>query len=210
MLEQLIPAPRKVEVNTQDLAALPMAVWEHVRHGDLGDAPFARALFALRTLPSRLSRGSIGPLRLGIDNLLSTPDQPGFQLLGEQPGHELTVGAIGKVWRLDIPFLHVESAIAYAHFAEPGWIKVAWAIRLEALGDAATRLFFELRIDATDEMAWAKFSRYWLIIGPGSHFIRRALFAGFRNHFGIPDKGDKGGRGGLGKSPGARAGQVEG
>jgi hypothetical protein len=54
MLEHLIPLPRKLEVDTLDLAALPAAVWDHIRHVDLGDTPFMRALFALRTLPSRL------------------------------------------------------------------------------------------------------------------------------------------------------------
>ena len=187
MHEHLIPLPRKHEVETIDLAAPPAAVWEHIRHVDLGDTLFTRALFALRTLPSRLGGASVEPLRLRIDDLHSTPEQPGFQLLGEVPGHELTVGAIGKVWQLDIPFLHVEGADAFARFAEPGWIKVAWAIRLEPLGDAGTRLFFDLRVDATDEASWAKFTRYWRVIGPGSHFIRHTLLAGLRRHFGDPD-----------------------
>jgi len=46
MLERLLPSARKVEVNTIELAAPPAVVWEHVRHGDLADSPFVRALFA--------------------------------------------------------------------------------------------------------------------------------------------------------------------
>jgi hypothetical protein len=187
MLDQLIAVPRKLEVNTIDLAAPPAVVWDHVRHGDLGDSPFARALFALRTLPSRLTGAVAEPLRLRIDDLRSTPVHPGFQLLGDEPPHALSVGAIGKVWQLDIPFLHVDGPEAYARFTEPGWIKVAWAIRVEPLGDASTRLCFELRVDATDEASWAKFTRYWLVIGPGSHFIRHTLLAGLQRRFGDPD-----------------------
>jgi hypothetical protein len=187
MLDRLLPAPRKHEVQCVDLAAPPRVVWEHVRHGNLGDTPFIRALFALRTLPSRVAGEPVGDTHVRIDELVSTPEKPGFQLLGEDEGRELVVGAIGKVWQLDIPFVHVESPEAYADFAEPGWIKVAWSIRLEPLGDAATRLVFDLRVDATDESSWTKFARYWLVIGPGSHFIRSTFLSGMRRRFGSPE-----------------------
>jgi hypothetical protein len=190
MLDQLVPAPRKVEVNTVDLAAPPALVWQHVRHGDLGDSPLIRALFDLRTMPSRLSGHLTERAGLHIDDLRSTSARPGFQLLGEQSGHELIVGAIGKVWQLDIPFVHVAGPAAYADFSEPGWIKVAWAIRVEPLGEASTRLVFEVRVDATDDASWALFSRYWHVIGPGSHFIRHTLLAGLRRHFGAANSRD--------------------
>jgi hypothetical protein len=186
MLESLLPFPRKVEANRIDLGAPPAVVWKHIRHGDLGESPFARALFAVRTLPSRLGGASVAPVRLRIDDLQSTFAHPGFQILGDVP-YELTVGAIGKVWQLHIPFVHVDGPDAYASFAEPGWIKVAWTIRLEPLGAASTRLTFDLRVDATDEDSWTRFKRYWLVIGPGSHFVRHALLAGLRRRFGGPE-----------------------
>jgi hypothetical protein len=187
MLEYLLPAPRKLEVDTIDLASPPAAVWNHVRHGDLGSSPFVRALFAVRTLPSRLHGTPAEPPGVRLDDLRSTPERPGFQVLGEDPEHELTVGAIGKVWQLEIPFVHVDGADAYASFREPGWIKVAWAIRVEPLGDASARLTIEVRVDATDEASWTRFAHYWHIIGPGSHFIRHTLFAELRRRFGALD-----------------------
>ena len=187
MLEQLISTPRKVEVNTVELAAPPAMVWNYLRHGDLAALPFVRALFALRTLPSRLLGHPSEAPGLRIDELRSTPAHPGFQLLGEEHCREFTVGAIGKVWQLDIPFVHVAGPVPYADFAEPGWIKVAWAIRMEPLGEASTRLVFEVRVDATDEPSWALFTRYWHVIGPGSHFIRHAILADLRRRFGDPD-----------------------
>lgn len=187
MLEHLVPLPRKVEIDVVDLAAPPAAVWDYVRHENLADSPLVRALFALRTLPSRLSGGPAEPLRLCIDDIRSTPEAPGFQVLGDESGHELTVGAIGKVWQLDIPFVHVDGPEGYMGFTEPGWIKVAWAIRVEPRSEAGTHLVIEVRVDATDEASWAKFVRYWEIIGPGSHFIRHSLIAGLRRRFGTPD-----------------------
>src|SRR5688572_9348040 len=114
MLESLIPAPRKLEVSVAYLNAPPEAVWNYVRHADLGQSPLARALFALRTLPSRLVGASTdsGP-GVRIDALRSTAEHPGFQVLAENAPHQFAVGAIGKVWQLDIPFLHVDGPGAY-------------------------------------------------------------------------------------------------
>ena len=44
----------------------------------------------------------------------------------DDPPREVAVGAIGKVWRLDIPFLHMAGADEYARFTEQGFVKVAW------------------------------------------------------------------------------------
>ena len=187
MLEDLVPTPRKLELNSVDLAAPPTVIWNHIRHADLADSPLVRALFALRTLPSRLGGRPAELPGIHIDDLRSTAERPGFQLLGEEPPRELTVGAIGKVWQLDILFVHVGGPQAYADFAEPGWIKVAWAIRVEPLGATSSRVVVEVRVDATDDASWEKFTQYWHLIGPGSHFIRHALLAGLRRRFGAPD-----------------------
>ena len=51
-LDRLIPTPRLLEIDHVDLGAPPARVWESVRHGELARSPFARALFAVRTLPA--------------------------------------------------------------------------------------------------------------------------------------------------------------
>ncbi len=146
-----------------------------MRHGDLAQSPLVRALFAVRTLPSRLAGKRAAGASLRIADFASSPEHPGFQVLIDAPPHEVAVGAIGKVWRLEIPFVHLTSAEAFAAFADAGFVKVAWAIRLSSLGEGATRLAFELRVDATDDESWRKFRRYFHVIGPGSRFIRRSL-----------------------------------
>lgn len=89
----------------------------------------------------------------------------------------MVVGAIGKVWKLAIPFRHVDGAAAYAALCEPGWIKVAWALRVVARGALEARVELEVRVDATDDESWRRFRRYFRVIGPGSHVIRRSLLA---------------------------------
>ncbi len=175
-LDRLIPAPRLLEVDTVAVAADPETVWAAVRHGDLARSTVTRALFALRTLPDRLAGKPVrGTIR--FDDMRSTPESPGFQVLVEEAREEIVVGAIGQVWKLEIPFVHVPDPDAYAAFATPGFVKVAWALSLWRATMATTRLELELRVDATDEIAWRKFRRYFRLIGLPSRFLRRSLLA---------------------------------
>ena len=173
-LDRLIPTPRLLEHDEVDVAATPARLWQAVRHGDLADSALARALFALRTLPERFAGRQPDP-SLRLDDLRSTWKRPGFQVLVEEPLHEVAVGAIGKVWKLEIPFVHVPNADAFAAFREPGYVKVAWVLRVSQRDAGESRLELELRVDATDEDAWQRFRRYFTLIGPASRFIRRSL-----------------------------------
>jgi hypothetical protein len=186
MLDQLIPTPRLLELDQADVAAPPERVWELLRHADLARSPLIRALFAIRTLPDRL-RGDHPDTGVHIDDLRSTPEHPGFQVLLEDAPRAFAVGAIGKVWELEIPFVHVPSAASFLAFSEPGFVKVAWSVRVAPLGERDSRIEFEVRVDATDEESWPKFKRYFRIIGPGSHFIRRTLLAWLSRELGTPE-----------------------
>jgi hypothetical protein len=190
-LDRLIPTPRLLEVESVTLSAPCDSVWNHLRNGDLGESPLVRALFDLRTWPSR-ALGHVPEKKaiLRLSDLKSTVEQPGFQILAEEPGKSLTIGAIGQVWHLDIPFHHVGGPDAYASFNAAGWVKVAWEIRLEP-ESTGCRLELEVRVDATDSTSWTKFSRYWILIGPGSHFIRHVLLSDLKRRFGSPKADDE-------------------
>ncbi len=185
LLDRLIPTPRLVEMDSAELAAPPERVWELLRHGNLARSPLVRSLFALRALPDRL-RGKVEPMMMRIDDLVSSEARPGFQVLGDDPPHEVAVGAIGKVWLPNIPFVHVADAEHYATFDEPDYAKVAWAIRVLPYGERDSRIEFEVRVDTTDAEAYPKFRRYFRLIGPGSHFIRRSLLAALERELGTP------------------------
>jgi hypothetical protein len=190
-LDSVLPTPRLLEVESVDLAIPPARVWQLIRHGHLPHSPLVRALFYVRTLPERMAH--LEDRRepdIRLDDMVSSPELPGFQVLIEDAPHEVVVGAIGKVWHLDIPFVHVEDADAFAAFEEPDYVKVAWAIQLAPLGDRDTRLSFEVRVDATDDRAWKKFKRYFALIGPGSRFIRRSITAALAREYGTPESKD--------------------
>jgi hypothetical protein len=179
-LDRILPEPALVERHFVDVAAPAARVWPHARHLDLARIRWVWMLFALRTLPDRIA-GAAPPLHVRIDDLVSSRAAPGFQILTDEP-FEVTVGAIGKVWRLAIPFVHVDGAEAFAAFRERGFVKVAWAIRVvprprEPRPTGGCRVEVEVRVRANDPASWRLFRRYFRIIGPASRLIRRAALA---------------------------------
>ncbi len=119
-------------LSSVDLALPPDEAWQLVRHGNLARSPLVKALFSLRTLPSRFT-GAVEKVALHLDAIASSPAHPGFRILVDE--REVVVGAIGEVWQLDIPFVHLEDAAAYTAFIEAGWVKVAWALRVRPWGE---------------------------------------------------------------------------
>src|SRR6185369_9156458 len=86
-----------------------------------------------------------------------------------------------------IPFVHVADAAAFAAFHEPGFVKVAWAVRVAWRGERDTRVEIEVRVDATDEASWRAFRAYFRLIGPGSRFIRHAALSALARRLGKPE-----------------------
>jgi len=184
VLDDFISEPRLVEIDRADVAAVPARVDEVARELDFGASPLVYALFAMRTIPERIAGGSIEPLRLRLADIGRSGH--GFAVLAEVPGHSLTVGAIGRFWETEIEFLDVPTD-RFAAFAEPGWGKLAWEIRFEPLGERSTRVEFELRISATDDVSWAKLRRYYRLISPFSHFIRRHVLGMLQRELDTPE-----------------------
>lgn len=188
MLDQFLPHPRLIELDHADVAVPPARAYEVARHFDATRSPLVRALFALRTVPDRLTGRAHETPSLCVDDI--GKKQPGFRVLADEPGVGFAVGAIGRFWELEIPFADVAPE-AFASFREPGFAKVAWAMRFEPLGESSTRIVFELRLDATDEEAWKSVRRYFHVIGPFSHFIRRHALAMLRADLGTPEDAEQ-------------------
>jgi hypothetical protein len=185
-LDKLIPTPRLLEEDHIDVTASAEEAWQLVRHADLARTPLIRALFWLRSIPDRVAGHAPEASAIHLDDLISSPERPGFKVMWIDPPHEIAVAAIGKVWEPEIPFVYLPDAARYAAYAEPDFIKVAWAIRIESLGHAA-RLSLELRVDATDDASWTKFQHYFRLIGPGSRFIRRSALASLAKELGTQE-----------------------
>ena len=172
MLESFVPHARLTQIDHVDVAVPARQAYDVARHLDMARAPLVRALFALRSIPARLRGHEDGPPRLAIDDI--TGDGSGFRLLAEDAGRGFVVGAIGRFWKPDIEWATVAPE-AFAGFAEPGWGRVAWSIGVVPRGELAARVSVALRVDATDDASWRAVHRYFRLIGPFSHFIRREM-----------------------------------
>ncbi len=180
-LDRLLPGARLAEIDRLDLAAPPAEVWRRPpwRPGALAAGAGA---FAIRTW-------SRHDLTLRIDDLVSTAQRPGFQVLIDEEPFQFAVGAIGRSGsRRFLRSRGFARRIRRIHRA---------GLRQGGLGNRADpgrrrlHLRLEVRVDATDEESWRKFRRYFRFVGIGSHFIRRWILAALARELGtLPSPGD--------------------
>jgi hypothetical protein len=154
-----------------DVAASLADTWDALQHDDiLAGSLVSRVLFLLRGLGTRRGALSEGMKRTG------------FSVLAERPGREIVLGIAGRFWALRErrALRRLPDAESFKRFDEPGWAKAAMTIRLEPIGDAATRVVTETRVRCCDATARLLFRVYWAIVGPFSGLIRRELLQGLR------------------------------
>jgi hypothetical protein len=187
-VERFMPDYRLREVDHVAVTANPEAAFRAVRELDFNRLAFARWLFALRTLPERL-RGGIPPAKTARLEQITAPGS-GFHLLAELD-REIVVGSVGRFWEPRIQFADVAPE-GFVDFDAPGWGKLAWSIAVVPRRGGGAWITFDLRVDATSDAAWTRFSRYWLLIGRFSRLMRRALLRLFRRELGAaPDAGTR-------------------
>jgi proline iminopeptidase len=205
LIETYMPKWSMRQTDRIAVSARPERAWEVVRGVDLYRIGLVRALFGLRTVPDRLRARLHGrpaplPRRSRIDDIAK--ESPGFQVLGDE-GHEVVVGSIGKFWQPTITFATVPAA-EFAAFAEPGFGKLAWCLRVDPRAAGGSWITVDLRVDATDPGALARFRRYWLLIGRFSHWIRHALLAVLTEELGAAEPVETAAQPGDGLLPDAR------
>ena len=181
-LDLYLPSPRLREVDSVAVAASPADTYAAFRHFDASRIRWIDALFWLREVPDRLRgrvRGEHVPI--GLDAIVKGAG--GFLLLEDRPEEEVVVGAVGKFWRPNMEMAKV-TRDTFAAFDEPGWGKLAWSLRAEPSSDAGSLMIFELRVTATDDASWRRFTRYFSLIGPFSRAIRRSLLKNLSQELG--------------------------
>jgi hypothetical protein len=164
------------EVHYSALNGSPADIYRSICEFDMSSVSWIKNLFRLRTLLDKTESKGHLTLRDAYQN-------GGFILLNEIPDQELTVGAIGKIWRPAIAFEKIESS-EYADFHKPGFAKVAWSLRCEPRLSGGTFCSFEVRVGSTDSISAAKMRSYYSFIGPFSRAIRKSTFGHFKKEFG--------------------------
>lgn len=137
--------------------------------------PLLDAAMWVRGLPERLKgdEPEIASMRLadGLDS--GNAGLPGWLLLGETPGHEIALGAVGRFWQPAIEWRDV-ARDDFAAFAEPGWGKIACGFSVRPYGATRSLLTYDCRVAVTDDDARRRFGRYWRLIRPFVGHIFRA------------------------------------
>jgi len=179
LLDHYLPQYDVTETHAVIVDADTDVTWQAVRRSDLSRSAVVRALLELRSLPNRLqgvlngrpSETSRPPLTL--DDMT----RAGFLLLDERPGHEIVFGTVVQPWNAvtdgrPVPRVDTDQ---FAAFDIPGYVKVAFNIRVEPYGSGRALITSETRTAATDPMSLHRFARYWLFVGPFSALIRRIM-----------------------------------
>ncbi|NMO20177.1 SRPBCC family protein [Pyxidicoccus fallax] len=186
LIHEFMPGCSLREVDRVAVAATPERAWAAVRAIDLSHIPFIRWLFALRLLPQRIRgrlRGGPPPRShtMRIEDIVAPGN--GFVLLGEEPGRELVVGSIGRFWQPRIDFVEVTPE-RFTAFEQPGFGKLTWNLRVDPREGGGSWIGVELRVTATDAASWARFRRYWWLIGRFSRAIRKGELHRLRRELG--------------------------
>jgi hypothetical protein len=175
LIDRYLPQYDVTEVQQLPVKASPDATYGAIRKADLHD-PMIDALFAIRELPDRLARRFRGapprptPGAVTFETL-ATPEM-GWVLLGEEPGVEFVVGAVGRFWQRDYGWRPVAPE-RFAAFDDAGYAKIAVSFRVEELGADGALLRYEARTATTDADARKRFRRYWRIVHPGVALVMR-------------------------------------
>ncbi|HEX5638983.1 MAG TPA: hypothetical protein VFX81_04210 [Burkholderiaceae bacterium] len=120
-----------------------------------------QSIFAVRwifRLRERLLGARAGARR--PQGILDETRSLGWGVLDEHAGRFIVCGARCQPWRGDVKFIAI-APVAFAAYAEPDQVKIAWTIEAQALAPAVTRFAQETRAVATDAASRGRFMRYW-------------------------------------------------
>jgi hypothetical protein len=169
MLDRFMPVYEIVERHHITIDAPAAVTLTAAGEQDLMSNPVIRTIFMTRALVM----GSASEARPLPRQLLPLVRSIGWRVLAENCGREIVVGAVTQPWEPDVTF-HGLNPDAFAAFNQPGYVKIAWSLRADALGPDRSIFRTETRAIATDHISRAKFRRYWAFASPGIWLIRRA------------------------------------
>ena len=167
LLDRFMPAYDVVERHHIQIAAPAAITLAAAEAQDLLHLPLVRAIFRARELALGATPET-DPQPVG---LLAQVLALGWGVLADEPGRELVVGSVTKPWEPN-PTFRALPPDEFVAFCEPGYVKIAWTLRADAVGESASVFRTETRAVATDAIARARFRRYWAFASPGIGMIR--------------------------------------
>jgi hypothetical protein len=167
LLDRFMPVYEIAERHHIPVAAPAAVTVDAARQIGLQGAPVVRTIIRAREVILRATPDH----RPHPRGLLAEVQSLGWGVLAEVPGREVVVGAVTRPWEANVTFRALPPR-QFAAFNEPGYVKIAWTIRADAI-DATHSIFrTETRAIATDRSARNRFRRYWSFVSPGIIVIR--------------------------------------
>ena len=96
----------------------------------------------------------------------------GWGVLAESAGAWIIFGGVTQPWVAN-PVFRALPPGEFAAFQEPGYVKIAWTLRVDPVETAISMARTETRVVTTDAVSRVKFRRYWACLLPGMKWIRR-------------------------------------
>jgi hypothetical protein len=175
LLDQFMPGYDVAERHHALVHAPAGLVFDAATRVDLQGLPLVRAIIRAR----EVLLGAQGDARTHPKGLLAETLTLGWGMLAETPGHEVVMGAATQPWLANVVFRPLAPA-SFAAFDEPGFVKIAWTLRVDPVGPADAVFRTETRVVATDATARRRFRWYWARFSPGIVLIRHAMIAALK------------------------------
>jgi hypothetical protein len=178
LLDRFMPRYEVRERHHTRVHAPASVTFAAAKQASLQRSPVVRAIFALRSIPSRL-RGTPAPPR-EERGILEETLSLGWGILAETSDREIVVGAVTQPWKADVVFRALPPE-EFATFSEPGYVKIAWTLRADPAGPSSCVFRSETRAIATNAESRARFRRYWAFLSPGIVLIRYEMLRQVRS-----------------------------
>ena len=175
LLDDFMPTYDVVDRHRTHVQAPPEVTFAAACEIELQASPLVRAIFKGRELLLGTTPDHVDRPR----GLVALTESLGWGVLAEIPGREVIIGAVTQPWEANVVFRHVAPQ-DFSDFHEAGYVKIAWTLRADPVGDQHSVFRTETRAIATDLDARIRFRRYWSFLSPGITLIRRTMLNSLR------------------------------
>lgn len=170
LLDRFIPTPEVIEHHHVRIAAPADLVLRTARNLELLNSPLVRSVIRAR----ELALGGKPDERPHPNALVPQMQSIGWVVLAESAGREIALGAVTQPWDAAPVFRSIPAG-DFPAFREPGYVKIAWTLRADPLGEHESMFHTETRVATTDPETRKRFRTYWSFVAPGVELIRLAM-----------------------------------
>jgi hypothetical protein len=135
-----------------------------LRKASFADLPVVRRLMRLRGYRLGKTEPEASPATVGFGSFLELVATP----------EEVVLGIAGHFWRPDGGIVRDLTPQEFPNFRRAGYAKAVWNFHLSPVSGGA-QLSTQTRVQTFGRAATVKFRMYWLVVGPLSGLMRKAM-----------------------------------